>query len=175
MASSEIVDPAWKQTESVTANGTPILKPVKSEENPLDEDCVNVFGDEDLVERELKDESLMQQILISQDLLEQEQKVKQANAEEEAAEETANHAQSSAQDPSLSKEDRYKKLMDLLGRSTFYSQFLLKKMQDEDEAAKLKQQKLVQRKKLKLKQVIVKLNYAKFSNIISRCIFFIRR
>ncbi|TRY63163.1 hypothetical protein TCAL_10825 [Tigriopus californicus] len=148
------------QTESTVnpplINGTSIRQRVHSLEDP-DEDCVNVFGDEDLVERELKDESLMQKMLISHDLLEQEQKVKFANAQEAKAEAedtiTAPHAQSPAQEPSLSREDRYKKLMDLLGRSTFYSQFLLKKMQDEDEASKLKEQKLAERKKLKMKLV----------------------
>ena len=44
---------------------------------------------------------------------------------------------------------RYKRLTELLSKSKFYSEFLMKKMQDEDEASKLKEQKLSDRKKIK--------------------------
>ena len=39
--------------------------------------------------------------------------------------------------------------MDLLSKSKFYSEYLLKKMQDEDEAMRLKEKKFTERKKLK--------------------------
>ncbi len=47
----------------------------------------------------------------------------------------------------ISEEERYKKLMDLLGKSKFYSEFLLKKMQDEDEAHRLKEKMAEDRKR----------------------------
>ena len=52
----------------------------------------------------------------------------------------------------LTKEERYNKLMDLLNKSKFYSKFLHDKMTSEDEEAKkLKESKLSERKSLQIK------------------------
>lgn len=49
----------------------------------------------------------------------------------------------------LTKEERYNKLMDLLNKSKFYSQFLQEKMTTEDEETKkLKESRLSERKSL---------------------------
>ena len=49
----------------------------------------------------------------------------------------------------LSKEERYSRLMDLLSKSTFYSNFIKEKMENSTEAEQLKQKNIKIRQKLK--------------------------
>ena len=68
-----------------------------------------------------------------------EREEKEDEEEEKAAEETEE----------LTHKQRYEKLMVLLNKSKFYSEFLLKKMEAEDEETKkLKEQKLAERRGL---------------------------
>lgn len=85
-------------------------------------------------------------LLINPKLLQEEEKIHEKNLAQlkrlEAAE---------AEDtvPELTAEERYSKLLDLLTRSKFYSQYLMDKIQKEDDATKeLKAQKLKERRSL---------------------------
>ncbi len=87
--------------------------------------------------------------LVSAEMRQQEQAVRQENAKLEAKK----NASDVRALEKMSEEERYSRLMDLLGKSKFYSEFLLKKMSDEDDAKRLKEQKFSDRKKMKEDEV----------------------
>jgi hypothetical protein len=117
-----------------------------------EEDCANIFAaddDDGPVALVPKTEDVVacedSLIMVPAELVEEEAKVRARN-EEEAARDAA------AQRPDdLSKAERYEKLMDLLGKSAIYSNYLLEKMTVGDEASALKKKKLEDRKHLKQK------------------------
>merc|ERR1712228_42211 len=82
-------------------------------------------------------------ILTNPELIKEEEELRKKNEELDQAEE----AKFIADDDDLSPHQRYKKLCDLLSKSKFYSNFLLQKMEKEDEdSKKLKNRNLAGRK-----------------------------
>merc|ERR1711997_1028254 len=124
-----------------------------------EEKCADVFADD--VKTEVKDEPLPiaeseDTLLINPDLVKEEEQLRIKNENKDLAEE----AKLKTEEDDLTPQQRYKKLCDLLSKSKFYSNFLLEKMEKEDEESKkLKKKNLAGRKtKATEEEPVVKLN-----------------
>ena len=161
------------QVRRAVANGSPIDATSSNEE----ESCADVFGSSNKKEEDKNEDVLTVQngetLLINPDLIRevrrhlfnlvvhvvkylcrlrnpdfiryikfQEEELRLKNEKKEAAE-----AKAKVDEDDLTPQQRYKKLCDLLSKSKFYSNFLLEKMEKEDEESKkLKNKNLAGRK-----------------------------
>lgn len=130
------------QVRRAVANGSPIDATSSNEE----ESCADVFGSSNKKEEDKNEDVLTVQngetLLINPDLIREEEELRLKNEKKEAAE-----AKSKVDEDDLTPQQRYKKLCDLLSKSKFYSNFLLEKMEKEDEESKkLKNKNLAGRK-----------------------------
>lgn len=132
---------------------------VKEEETEEELEGVDVFGAAEVKTEENADESVLntereeesQKLLISDDLRLQEEKIRLENEKKQAKQ--AAKEEKEEERVEMTSEERYQKLMDLLSKSSFYSKFLLEKMESQDDATKIKDKKTEDRKKLKEAQL----------------------
>merc|ERR1712141_600142 len=95
----------------------------------LKNDCVDI---KDSTANQFESEELGNTFLMNPELLKEEEKLKKENEDRDEAEEE----KLKADEYDLTPEQRYKKLCSLLNKSKFYSNFLLEKMEKEDEESK---------------------------------------
>jgi len=117
---------------------------VKKEEDIDDESCVNVFGEDSVIVKNEEKEFEEENLLVDPDLLKEEKDLIEIN-KEEVEKDAENDVKEVAEE--LTREERYEKLCELLKTSKFYSDFLVKKLTEQDEASKnVKSEKLKDRR-----------------------------
>merc|ERR1712110_720172 len=117
---------------------------VKKEEDIDDESCVNVFGEDSVIVKNEEKEFEEENLLVNPDLLKEEKDLIEINKQE-----VENDAEKDVKEVAeeLTREERYEKLCELLKTSKFYSDFLVKKLTEQDEASKnVKSEKLKDRR-----------------------------
>lgn len=111
--------------------------------NTEEENCADVFGKSTPVAHDKCKTDEAENILTNPELIKQEEELRLKNEKLDQAEE----AKFTPEEDDLNPHQRYKKLCDLLSKSKFYSNFLLQKMEREDEESKnLKSKNLAGRK-----------------------------
>ena len=108
--------------------------------------CVDIFGVEDGDDGTgaTNDEDYC----IEKDLLVEEARVRKFNSAKSEKDEKDEKAAAMAAAGEMTEEERYSKVMDLLKKSEFYSQFLLEKIENGDDSSSLKKKKIEERKRI---------------------------
>ena len=109
--------------------------------------CVDIFGNEN-GEDESETANNDDEFCIEKDLLAEEARVRKFNSAKAEKDDKEEKAAAMAAAGEMTEEERYSKVMDLLKKSEFYSQFLLEKIEKGDDSSSLKQKKIEERKRI---------------------------
>ena len=134
-----------------TIGGRRVNEDLDSASDAKDMKCVDIFGDEEGGTDE-EDTTNDEDYCIEKDLLAEEAKIRKFNAAKMEKDEKAEKAAAMAAAVEMTEDERYSKVMDLLKKSEFYSQFLLEKIENGDDSNSLKQKKINERKMLHEKE-----------------------